>query len=165
MWYFQRDKSFSKDIRFHVFIILGDESVLGVQMWFKRGQRGCRVLMVDNYSYNRNRQTDDKTYWICSRKVRFYLKKSFLCVLFINWFVIIAGQYKVQCSSYHQNVSGWWKSRSNIIQSQPRTKNWYWSNADKIELTQHELIIDEFPIAIICILNAHSVICFILRQT
>lgn len=38
-------------------------------MWFKVGQRGCRVLMVDNFSYNRNRQTDDKTYWICARKV------------------------------------------------------------------------------------------------
>lgn len=36
---------------------------------FRTGQRGCRVLMVDNFSYNRNRQTDDKTYWICSRKV------------------------------------------------------------------------------------------------
>lgn len=54
------------------FFILGighENDCLDVNMWFKTGQRGCRVLMVDDFSYNRNRQTDDKTYWICSRKV------------------------------------------------------------------------------------------------
>lgn len=54
---------------FNEFIILGEDTCLNVQMWFKTGQRGCRVLMVDDFSYNRNRQTEDKTYWICSRKV------------------------------------------------------------------------------------------------
>lgn len=60
---------------FHVIIILDDgANGLNVEMWFKTGQRGCRVLMVDNFSYNRNRQTDDKTYWICSRKVSKHVK-------------------------------------------------------------------------------------------
>lgn len=57
-------------------LIVLDDGMMGnaldVDMWFKTGQRGCRVLMVDNFSYNRNRQTDDKTYWICSRKVSNY---------------------------------------------------------------------------------------------
>lgn len=57
----------------HVFCILGGEHALDVDMYYKTGQRGCKVLMVDNFSYNRNRKTDDKTYWICSRKVRFQL--------------------------------------------------------------------------------------------
>ncbi|XP_031625157.1 modifier of mdg4-like isoform X30 [Contarinia nasturtii] len=46
----------------------GEDDCLNVRMWFKTGQRGCRVLMVDDFAYNRNRQTDDKTYWICARK-------------------------------------------------------------------------------------------------
>lgn len=48
-------------------------------MWFKIGQRGCRVLMIDNFSYNRNRQTEDKTYWICARKVRIRYHRLSCC--------------------------------------------------------------------------------------
>lgn len=54
---------------FILFCILGGEHALDVEMYYKIGQRGCKVLWVDNFSYNRNRKTDDKTYWICSRKV------------------------------------------------------------------------------------------------
>lgn len=53
-------------------------------MWFKTGQRGCRVLVVDNFCYNRNRQNADKTYWICARKVSaLLLFQSFLQIIHI----------------------------------------------------------------------------------
>lgn len=37
---------------------------------FREGQRGSRLLEVDGYAYVRNRVLDNKTYWICARKVR-----------------------------------------------------------------------------------------------
>lgn len=64
-------------------LVLGGKA-MDVNMWFKVGQRGCRVLVVDGYSYNRNRQTDEKTYWICSRKVR----KQIFQLIFLHIFSI-----------------------------------------------------------------------------
>lgn len=49
-----------------------EPDTMNVQMWIRPGHRGCRILMIDNYTYNRNRQIDDKTYWLCGRKVRFH---------------------------------------------------------------------------------------------
>ncbi|XP_017081867.1 modifier of mdg4-like isoform X4 [Drosophila eugracilis] len=35
---------------------------------FIRGQRGCRLLAFNGYNYVRNRRSNLKTYWICSKK-------------------------------------------------------------------------------------------------
>lgn len=41
----------------------------GGPLKFILGQRGCTLLVVDGYSYVRNRRSGYKTYWICSKKV------------------------------------------------------------------------------------------------
>lgn len=88
-----------------------DGNCLEVSMWYKVGQRGCRVLVVDGFSYNRNRHTDDKTYWICSRKVRcfgyFFLTKknspvklnggNCFYILLTTWFVHFSLQGSTKC--------------------------------------------------------------------
>lgn len=55
-----------------------EPDTMNVQMWFRPGHRGSRILMVDHYTYNRNRQIDDKTYWLCGRKVRFQFNQNFV---------------------------------------------------------------------------------------
>lgn len=44
---------------------------------FVAGQRGSKLLSTGGYNFVRNRSTDEKTYWICSRKVMifFYSRK------------------------------------------------------------------------------------------
>lgn len=80
-----------------MFIILGEGKYLSVDMYFKTGQRGCRVLVVDDFSYNRNRHTDDKTYWICSRKV------SHIFIRFLINSIVIFYQFTFFCREA-QNV-------------------------------------------------------------
>jgi len=36
---------------------------------FIRGQRGCKLLAFNGHNYVRNRRSNLKTYWICSKKV------------------------------------------------------------------------------------------------
>jgi hypothetical protein len=40
------------------------------EIQFVEGQRGSRLLSLGGYNFVKNRATDEKTYWICSRKVR-----------------------------------------------------------------------------------------------
>ncbi|XP_065372612.1 uncharacterized protein LOC135964312 [Calliphora vicina] len=35
---------------------------------FVRGQGGCQILMYKNEKFVKNRKTDTRTYWICSKK-------------------------------------------------------------------------------------------------
>lgn len=46
------------------------KAVRNEKISFREGQRGSRLLEVCDYTYVRNRSLDNKTYWICARKVR-----------------------------------------------------------------------------------------------
>lgn len=46
------------------------KAVRNEKISFREGQRGSRLLEVCGYTYVRNRSLDNKTYWICARKVR-----------------------------------------------------------------------------------------------
>lgn len=40
------------------------------ELSFETGQRGSKLLNVDGFTFVKNRLTEGKTYWICSKKVR-----------------------------------------------------------------------------------------------
>lgn len=46
-----------------------EEPAAGEPLKFMLGQRGCTLLVVDGFSFVRNRRSGYKTYWICSKKV------------------------------------------------------------------------------------------------
>lgn len=46
-----------------------DQSFDSSDIHFVEGQRGSQLLSLGGYTFVKNRTTEDKTYWICSRKV------------------------------------------------------------------------------------------------
>lgn len=91
--------------------------IFGKLAKFIVGQRGCNVLLVDGYHYNRNRSAGEKTYWICSRKVYkhptsdeivFYLNHIRIdqrIILFFSTF-IFQGSVKCRARVITQKIKG-----------------------------------------------------------
>lgn len=47
--------------------------------YFTTGQRGCTILLFGNEKFVKNRKSNHRTYWICSRKVSIYYCFIYYC--------------------------------------------------------------------------------------
>lgn len=66
------------------------------EVQFVTGQRGSKLLSIGGFNFVKNRSTEDKTYWICSRKVKWVSKLGFAVT---DAFVFYNFQYSAKCNA------------------------------------------------------------------
>lgn len=108
--------------------IVPDMHPVSDKLSFALGQRGCTLLLVDGYSFVRNRRGGYKTYWICSKKV------VLLQVVYTHtrsnlsgWcFFSFAGQRQMQSSCDHRYPKRRTGARLDVDEPQPSGQEDAW---------------------------------------
>lgn len=93
------------------------------EIQFVTGQRGSKLLSLGGFNFVKNRSTDNKTYWICSRKVKWFFKThqddklllTILCFIYFSTALSATLELSQSLLKMHQAVLSHWVSCQSVV--------------------------------------------------